>query len=292
MPLMILLAGPTASGKTELALTLAQRYNCEILSCDASLFYRGMDIGTAKPSPLERAKVPHWGIDITEPNSYFSIKTFIQYAQQCVEDITSRNKNVLVVGGSGFYLKSFLSPMVDDLAPDFSIRQQIADLEQQQGIESCLKRLQALNPNLPSSLDTKNPRLIKKVLERCLSSGLPLEELASQFKAQPIPYAHFQKLTLCIQKPLEVLKWRIRARTHAMLQMGLVDEVQRLNEAHKLLPGYPATSAIGYRETLAFLKHPSSMQELEQEIVHNTYALVKKQLTWLRHQIPIDRWIL
>lgn len=292
MSLIVLLAGPTASGKTQLALSLAQRYNCEILSCDASLFYRGMDIGTAKPTPLERTQVPHWGIDIIEPDSYFSIKNFIQYAQQCVKDITSRNKNVLVVGGSGFYLKSFLSPMIDNLGPDFSIRQQIADLEQQKGIEGCLKQLQVLNPDLPPSFDTKNPRLIKKTLERCLSSGLPLDEITSQFKAQPIPYAHFQKLTLCIQKPLEVLKWRIRVRTHAMLQMGLIDEVKRLSAAHKLLPGYPATSAIGYRETLAFLKNPSSMQELEQEIVHNTYALVKKQLTWLRHQIPIDRWIL
>ena len=288
MPTLFILAGATASGKTELALNFAQKKNCEILSCDASAFYRGMDIGTAKPTLEEQQTVRHWGIDIAEPNEPFSIKDFVAYAQKCVSDITARGKNVLAVGGSGLYLKSFLSPVTDDVHPSKSVREEIAALEANGGIEALRERLLKFDSQASKYAELKNPRSVRKALERCLTTGLPLAEVLKNFQQQPTPYASLKKITICLCRPLEILKLRIRLRVHKMLQNGLIDEVRRLNEEGKLLPNTPASAAIGYHETLNFLQHPTSLWELEQEIVNDTYGLVKKQLTWFRHQMKFD----
>lgn len=288
MPKLFLLAGTTASGKTEFALRFAQQHHCEILSCDASAFYRGMDIGTAKPTREEQRIVRHWGIDICEPNEYFSIKDFVRYAQRCVEEITQRGKNVLVVGGSGFYLKSFLEQVVDDVLPNAKIQQEIADLEAVGGKEACLERLKTLDPSVPADWSL---RKIKKALERCMITGLSVQESLRRFQQQAVPYPSLPKIVLYLCVPLEVIQLRIRLRTHSMLQKGLIEEVQLLQKQGKLLPNRPASLAIGYRETLAFLQHQLPFEALEPSIVKNTDALVKKQKTWFRHQIAFDRYI-
>ena len=291
MPKLFLLAGATASGKTEFALRFAQQQHCEILSCDASAFYRGMDIGTAKPTREEQQMVRHWGIDICEPNEYFSIKDFVRYAQRCVEEITQRGKNVLVVGGSGFYLKSFLEPVADEVSPSAEIQQEIADLEAVGGGKACWERLKALDPNLPFDWEVRNIRKVKKALGRCMATGLSVQESLRRFQRQPVPYPSLPKVTLYLCVPLEVMKLRIRLRTHAMLQKGLIEEVRLLQKQGKLLPNRPASLAIGYRETLAFLQNKLPFEALESSIVKNTYALVKKQGTWFRHQIAFDRYL-
>ena len=288
MPTLFILAGATASGKTELALSFAQKKNCEILSCDASAFYRGMDIGTAKPTPEEQRTVRHWGIDIAEPNEPFSIKDFVTYAQNCVSDITKRGKNVLAVGGSGLYLKSFLSPVTDDVHPSEAVREEIAALETNGGIEALRERLLKCDPQASEYVAFKNPRNVRKALERCLTTELPLSEVLKNFQQQPTPYASLPKVTICLCRPLEILKLRIRLRVRKMLQNGLIDEVRRLKEEGKLLPNTPASAAIGYRETLKFLQQPTPLDVLEREIVNDTYGLVKKQLTWFRHQMAFD----
>ncbi len=289
MPTLFILAGATASGKTELALRFARKWNCEILSCDASAFYRGMDIGTAKPTSEEQRTVRHWGIDIAEPNEPFSIKDFVAYAQKCVSDITARGKNVLAVGGSGLYLKSFLSPVTDDVHPSATVREELAALEANGGIEVLRERLLQFDPRASKYVELKNPRNVQKALERCLTTELPLAEVLKNFQKQPTPYASLKKVTVCLYRPLEILKLRIRLRVHKMLQNGLIDEVRRLKEQGKLLPDMPASMAIGYRETLNFLQQPTPLEDLEKEIVNDTYGLVKKQLTWFRHQMAFDR---
>ena len=288
MPTLFILAGATASGKTELALHFAQKENCEILSCDASAFYRGMDIGTAKPTPEEQRTVRHWGIDIAEPNEPFSIKDFVAYAQKCVSDVTKRGKNVLAVGGSGLYLKSFLSPVTDDVHPSEAVREEIAASEANGGVEALRERLLECDPYAPRYVELKNPRNVRKALERCLTTGLSFAEVLRNFQQQPMPYASLKKITICLCRPLEILKLRIRLRVHKMLQNGLIDEVRRLKEEGKLLPNTPASAAIGYRETLKFLQQPTPLDVLEREIVNDTYGLVKKQLTWFRHQMVFD----
>ena len=288
MPTLFILAGATASGKTELALNFAQKKNCEILSCDASAFYRGMDIGTAKPTSEEQQTVRHWGIDIAESNEPFSIKDFVAYAQKCVSDITARGKNVLAVGGSGLYLKSFLLPVTDDVHPNATVREELAALKANGGIEVLRERLLKCDPQASKYVEFKNSRNVRKALERCLTTGLPLSEVLKNFQQQPTPYASLTKVTVCLCRPLEILKLRIRLRVHKMLQNGLIDEVRRLKEEGKLLPDTPASAAIGYREILKFLKQPTSLDVLEREIVNDTYGLVKKQLTWFRHQMAFD----
>ena len=292
MPTIYILAGPTASGKTAFAIRFALQNNCEILSCDASAFYRGMNIGTAKPTQEERAQVPHWGIDIADPRRAFSIKEYVDYTQGVVSDITSRNKNVMVVGGSGFYLKSFLTPMVDAVTPDHNVTQKIEDLEKKCGIEALIHELKRLSPQIPAHLDLSNPRKVKKALERCILTGRSLLEIEEQFLSMPKPFPDLTKKCFLLQPSLEILKLRIRLRVKNMLQEGLIEEVRTLLKQDLLQPGTPAALAIGYRETLDFIQNSQiSIQALEAQIIKNTYALAKKQTTWFRHQMFFDRFI-
>lgn len=291
MSTLYLLAGPTASGKTELAIRFALNNNCEILSCDASSFYRGMDIGTAKPTFYEQSKVKHWGIDIVNPSDYFSIKNYIDYAKTCINSIVQKHKNILVVGGSGFYLKSFLQPMLDNLRPNAEVTKHINEIEHQGGIVALQQALTKINPDLPQNFDLKNLRKVKKALERCLITGRSIQQLQTQFNQQTEPFPYLNKQTYLLQCPLEILKLRIRLRTYAMIKQGLIDEVKSLLDKKQLLPNSPASLAIGYRETIAFIQQPTSIDQLAAHIIQNTYELVKKQTTWFRHQIKFDRYI-
>jgi tRNA dimethylallyltransferase len=294
--MLYILAGPTASGKSDYALEFAQQHACEILSCDTSAFYKRMDIGTAKPSKVQQTCVPHWGIDLVYPNEYFSIKNYLTYAQRCVSEIFSRNHNVLVVGGSGFYLKSFLAPVVDEHEDDPSVMREINRWEEQMGVDFILKKLKTLNPSgLPNSLDVCNLRKVKKALLRCLTTGLPLQVLHKNFERMQMPFAHIPKYTTCILWPLELLKLRMRKRTKQMLRTGLIEEVRFLLENNYLLENTPAALTIGYRETIRFLTQTRQSKQdlytLEEQIVHNTCQLIKKQNTWFRHQLQFDAYL-
>ncbi|MDR2769119.1 MAG: tRNA (adenosine(37)-N6)-dimethylallyltransferase MiaA [Puniceicoccales bacterium] len=294
--MLYILAGPTASGKSDYALEFATQHACEILSCDASAFYKRMDIGTAKPSKIQQACVPHWGIDLVYPNEYFSIKHYLTYAQRCVSEIFSRNHNVLVVGGSGFYLKSFLTSVVDEHEDNPSVMRKINRWEEQMGVDFILKKLRALNPlGLPNSLDVCNLRKVKKALLRCLTTGLPLQMLHKNFEHRQTPFAHIPKHVIYILRPLELLKLRVRKRTKYMLQTGLIEEVRFLLENNYLLENTPAALTIGYRETVRFLTQTRQSKQdlctLEEQIVHNTCQLIKKQNTWFRHQLHFDAYL-
>ncbi|MGX8716665.1 MAG: tRNA (adenosine(37)-N6)-dimethylallyltransferase MiaA [bacterium] len=291
MPKLYLLAGATASGKTAFSIDFARQHNCEILSCDASCFYKGMDIGTAKPTPEEQRQVEHWGIDIIDPNAYFSVKDYVNYAQKCVEDIVARGHNVLVVGGSGFYLKSFLTPIADDVVIPKEIEQKISDLEESGGLDLLVEQLKIANPSEDLTIDLKNPRKVKKALARCWATGKTLRELEAEFEQNPIPFPHLDKETFLLQPPLEVLRLRIRQRVRKMLDNGLLDEVKTLLDKKLLLPHTPAGSAIGYRETIQYLSGEISFEQLYEQIVQNTYALVKKQMTWFRYQIHFQHYL-
>jgi tRNA dimethylallyltransferase len=290
------LAGPTASGKSDYALEFATQHACEILSCDASAFYKGMDIGTAKPSKVQQTCVPHWGIDLIYPNEYFSIKNYLTYAQRCVSEIFSREHNVLVVGGSGFYLKSFLAPVADEYEDKTSIMQEINRWEEQMGADFILKKLKMFNPlGLPGSLDICNLRKVKKALLRCLTTGLPLHALHKNFERLQTPFVHVPKYAICILWPLELLKLRVQKRTKHMLLSGLIEEVRFLLENNYLLENTPAALTIGYRETVRFLTQTRQSKQdlcaLEEQIFHNTCQLIKKQNTWLRHQLQFDAYL-
>lgn len=283
-PVLHLLSGPTAVGKTEWALRWAERAGAEIVSCDSLLFYRGMDIGTAKPTPAERARVPHHLIDLCAVAERMDVTNYLERARRVVADLATRGRAVLVTGGSGFYLRAFLAPVADAVEVSAAVRAEVSALPP----EAALARLRALNPGGLGALDVANPRRVVRALERCLASGRPLSELAAEFARQPAPFAdHRIELTVLERAPADLAR-RIDERVAAMLRTGLVDEVRRLR-AEGLERNPSAARAIGYREVLAYLDGALPEPALAAEIARNTRALVKKQRTWFRTQLPPHR---
>ena len=280
-----IITGATAVGKTHYALNYSEALDAEIISCDASLFYRGMDIGTAKPTKEEMAKVPHHCIDMNPVNQSFDITQFDALARRTVEDILSRGKSVVITGGSGFYLKSFFEPVVDTIEVSDAIRAESESLFANYGLRGLLDRLNAVSPEGLGNLDTLNPRRVQRALERCLSSKKSLPVLQKEFAQRPKPYAEYDKHFILLERDAEALKDRVARRAKAMLDSGLIEEVKDLLE--KGIEENPnAANAIGYRESIAFLKGEIAEDELLPLIVKNTNGLVKKQKTWFRSQLP------
>ena len=283
-PVLRAITGCTAVGKTEWALRWAEAHGAEIVSCDSLLFYRGMDIGTAKPTAAERSRVPHHLIDVCEVTERMDVTRYVALAQAAVRDVLARGRDVLVAGGSGFYLKAFFAPVADDVTVSAEIRAEVAALSAAEALE----RLRALNPRGLGALDVGNPRRVSRALERCRASGRTVREMAEAFAAQASPFAAWRvELTRIEREPVELEK-RIQQRVEAMLHEGLVDEVRRLIGAG-LKDNPSAARAIGYRETIEVLEGRRPEAELAAEIAKNTRALVKKQRTWFRTQLPAHR---
>ena len=181
--------------------------------------------------------------------------------------------------------------MVDNISPNPDIIEHINKLEQQGGIEALQNSLRDLNHEIPENFDFKNPRKLKKMLERCLITGLSIKTLQNNLLQKDEPFPNLNKQTFLLQCPLEVLKLRIRVRTKSMIKQGLIDEVDSLLKQGLLKPSSTAALSIGYRETIEFIQHPTSVEELTSKIIQNTYALVKKQNTWFRHQMRFERYI-
>ncbi len=279
-----LLTGPTAVGKTEWALRWAEANGAEILSCDSLLFYRGMDVGTAKPTRAERARVPHHLIDVREPGEPMDIGRYVSAARAVVDDLARRGRAVLVCGGSGFYLRAFLGPVVDHIEVSPELRAEVAALTP----ATARARLRERNPGGLDGFDEANPRRVTRALERCLATGRTLAELRAEFARQPGPFAdHVVRLTRLEREPGD-LRERIERRVEAMLAAGLVEEVRGLRP-QGLEANPSAARAIGYREVLECLDGRLPPGELAAAIACDTRALVKKQRTWFRTQLPPHR---
>lgn len=279
-----IITGATAVGKTEYALSYAEAHNAEIVSCDASLIYRGMDIGTAKPSREEQERIPHHLIDLHAANKPYDIVAYVRDAKVAVGEIFARGKSVVVTGGSGFYLKSFFAPVIDLVKVNDAVRKKVKALYEAEGLEGLLDELGGRSVQGTGNLDVKNPRRVLRALERCIASGKDLPTLQAEFAARPEPFADCVKHYILLQRDKENLKQRVARRAELMLEAGLIAEVECL-----LLQGLKenpsAASAIGYRETIAFLDGELKRDELLPLIVQNTLHLVKKQGTWFRTQI-------
>ncbi len=271
-----------------MALQWAEANDAEIVSCDSLLFYRGMNLGTAKPTPAELARVPHHLIDICAVDEPMDIARFVVEARRVVEDIFTRGRAVLVTGGSGFYLKAFLAPVADDVGVPPELRERVQATWRNEGLEALLVELRALNPDGLGALDVQNPRRVTRALERCLVSGKTLEELRVAFAAQTSPFADFDvKLCELVREPAD-LEMRIAQRVQQMLRDGLIDEVRVLLN-HGLRGNPSAALAIGYRETIDLIDGKLPETELAAAIARNTRGLVKKQRTWFKMQLPEHR---
>jgi tRNA dimethylallyltransferase len=279
------LAGVTSSGKSELALSWAESNNAEILSCDSIAVYRGMDLGAAKPTTEQRKRVPHHGLDLAEVTEGYDVSQYERYAQEMVPEVLSKGKNLLVVGGSGFYLQSFFEPIVDEVVVTEQTRAKVETLYEREGIPGLLAQLRQLNGDEPLGLDELNPQRLLRALERCLDSGLRLSQLRERFEALPTPYASLRKQCLWLDRPNEDLEKRIESRTGKMIDMGLVEETESLIE-RGFLSNHAACSSVGYRDVCSFLRNEITREELIPAICSSTRKLVSKQRKWFRKRFP------
>lgn len=281
---LYIVTGPTAVGKTELALSWAEAFGAEIVSADSLLFYRGMDIGTAKPSEKDRARVPHHLIDVREAGEPWDIQGYVAAAAAKVAEIHRRGRRVLITGGSGFYLKGFFAPVVDQVRVPPEVVRQVAFLEEA-GRDALAAGLVAVDPLAGDWVDLQNPRRVARALERSLATGKSVRQLRKEMAAHPFPFMHCRRRVVLLLRERAELQARIARRVDEMLGAGLVGEVTHLLK--KGLEHNPsAASAIGYRETVRYLAGELSVEGLREEIIRNTGRLVKKQRTWFRYQLP------
>ncbi len=286
-PRIYFVAGVTAVGKTAFSLDWAEREGAEVLSCDALLFYRGMNLGTAKPTKLERDRVPHHGIDLCEPSDSFDIARYVDYAKSKVKEIHERGRPVLVVGGSGFYLKGFFEPVSDGLVIPDAIREKVELLEREEGLNGLLHQLREHSPGDLGNLDLMNPRRVARALERCLASGESVTVLQKRFLEVPSPFDSYVRRSCLLERESSDLEKRIRLRAAAILNAGLVEETEHLLE-NGLEENLTACRAVGYREVLAMLAGNLPKDQLLETIVRSTLQLAAKQRKWFRNQFHPD----
>lgn len=282
-PAIHVLTGPTAVGKTEAALRWAEQHDAEILSCDSVCVYRGMDIGSAKPTPDERRHIRHHGLDLVDPNERYSVSQYVDMAREAIAGAHARGKRILVTGGSGFYLAAFFGPVTDELEIPQAITDEVRTL-QRQGLASLLLRLREIEgAKLPDWLDVQNPIRVAKALERRLASGRTLDSLRDEFLNRRGPFADHPVTCALLERPDAELKARIAARTDQMLRTGIIEESERL-VAMNLDPELTSARAVGYRAVMDWLEGGKrvALGGLAERVNLDTWALVRKQRKWFR----------
>ncbi len=271
--------GPTASGKTALSIELAKRLNCEIISCDSMQIYKGMDIGTAKPTKDEMQWVPHHMLDVADPKMSFSSEDYSLLAGKCIDDIISRGKTPLFCGGTGLYLDCVLRGARDDGADENSkFRAEMENLAAEHGNGHVHAMLAEVDPESAQSIHENNLKRVIRALEVYHMTGKTKTELDRLSKAVESKY-DAKVIYLCFNSR-ELLYDRINRRVDIMLENGLEDEVRRLAEVGALLPDTTAGQAIGYKEMLKYIDGHITLSEAADEIKQNSRRYAKRQLTW------------
>jgi tRNA dimethylallyltransferase len=280
LPPAIFLMGPTASGKTELAVELVQRFPLEIISVDSALVYRGMDIGTAKPGPEVLTVAPHRLIDIRDPSEPYSAAEFREDALAAMAEITAQGRVPLLVGGTFLYFRALQYGLSAMPAADPEVRARLEAEQHEQGLEHLYRRLQRVDPPTAARLHASDPQRIQRALEVYEVTGKPLSEWHAQGRGEILPY-RVLKLVL-IPAERELLHRRIERRLQQMLDEGFEDEVRALAERGDLNPELPALRAVGYRQMWACLSGELGRSEVAEKILVATRQYARRQLTWLR----------
>jgi len=281
-PPAIFLMGPTASGKTVLSVKLAQQLNAEIISVDSALVFKGMDIGTAKPTMDERAGIAHHLIDILDPAESFSTGAFRIRALELMADITARGKLPLLVGGTMLYFNSLYYGLAELPTADSALREQLDAQARQIGKAAMHAKLYAVDPVAASRIHPNDPQRVQRALEVQMLSGKSMTQLHEQAKDEQIPYRQI-KLIIAPQDR-SVLHEKIAQRFKLMLQQGFVAEVEALYCRGDLTVQMPSVRAVGYRQAWSYLEGEISQQEMQELAVIATRQLAKRQFTWLRRE--------
>lgn len=279
----LFIAGPTAVGKSEIALRLAERVGGELISTDSMQVYRGLDIGTAKPTPAERARIPHHLLDVCDLSAPFDAAQFVRRARQAVAEIQARGRVPIFCGGTGLYFKAFVSGLGEAPATDSALR---AALEAAP-FESLLHELRERDPAAYEKIDKQNPRRVIRAVEVIRLTGRKFSEQRAEWKtpaALPV-----EKNSYCFTRPPADLHARINARVDAMFARGLVEETRALLERGLAL-NPTALQAIGYRQVAEYLRGEHSLEETVELVKIRTRQFAKRQLTWFRRHGNM-KWI-
>ena len=279
---LICIAGPTASGKSAAARAIAQRWPVEIINVDSATIYRGMDIGTAKPTAQERTEITHHLLDILDPADSYSVASFRRDALQCVQDIQSRGRLPLLVGGTMMYFKALRDGLNNLPAADPEIRKTLEARAAAEGWPAMHDWLKTIDPLTAQRLSPNDSQRVGRALEIWQISGQPMSALLGATQPADEPVA---TITVSLE-PLErsILHARIAERFDQMLELGLVTEVQALHARGDLHPGLPSIRCVGYRQLWSMLAGELDLKQAREHAISATRQLAKRQITWLRSQ--------
>ena len=274
---VIAVVGATASGKTSYAIELAKKINGEIISADSRLVYKGMDIGTAKPTIDEMQEIPHYMIDVVEPEYNYSVGLYVKEAKKHITDIISRGKVPIVVGGTGLYFRVLLENYdLPDVKPDYELRKELSSYS----YEELLEMLAKLDEKAANSVEKKDKKKLIRYIEIIKLAGKPLDLVRG------VKEKEFNVEWVGLNFPREILYDRINKRVDLMIEQGLIDETKKLLQKHGRISNI--TDTIGYREVLSYLDGELSLDEAKDKLKQNTRNYAKRQLTWFRKNEQIN----
>ncbi len=286
-PQILVLTGPTATGKTALGVALAQRLGGEVVSADSMQLYRGMDVGTAKPTPGEMGGVPHHMFDVADPAEDYSVSRYVEDAAACIDDILARGKLPILVGGTNLYIDSLLSGRSFAEKGDGALREQLGAEYDAEGGEAMLRKLAAVDPERAEKLHPGDRRRIVRALEIYVLTGETITAHDAETRKLPPRYTSARFALNFADR--ETLYRRIDRRVDAMLAQGLVEEVQALLD-RGVPPEATAMQAIGYKEIAEALRGECGMEEAVARVKLGSRRYAKRQLTWLRREAELH-WI-
>jgi len=281
-PDFLAILGPTASGKTALSLELARRLHAEIISMDSRQIYRGMDVGTGKVTPAERGVIPHFGLDVRDPDEAYSAGQFARDARAWIRDIQGRGRIPLLVGGTGFFLRALIQPMFVEPEVDRARRGALRSFLNGLTRDELQRYVAVLDPKRASAAEEGGPQRAGRIVEMALLTGHTLSWWHREGAAGPPP---LMGMITVLDLPRDVLYHRINRRVGAMVEEGLVEEVRTLLDKG-FGPRDPGMTGAGYREIVAHLRGELSLEEAVEEIRRSHRRYARRQITWNRNQLP------
>ena len=276
---VLFLVGPTAAGKSSVGIEVAASLSAEIVSLDSMALYRGMDIATAKPSPADRSRVRHHLIDILDPHEHSSVGDYVVHARRAIEEICSRGKLPLFVGGTPLYLKAMTVGLFDGPAADWELRLRLEEVAEREGSAELHRRLVGLDPRAAARIHPNDVRRLVRALEVQEKKGKPISSLQTQFGS---PRKSLGAVIVGLRRERDDWRRRIDARVEEMFNIGLIEETRTLLSLEKPM-GRAARQAVGYAEVILYLQGRISLAEAKKRIKARTRKFVRKQMTWFRH---------